>query len=98
MQSIRIIHVRPIEHRWVANIIRAARKDEYLRNSILGLSKSRSYPCVDTKKFPEIDEDGHSGGSFSWSCSLAREALIGQAKIRKHKDGIGYLPFQSIKE
>lgn len=88
-KSARRIHLKPVEYKWVKNILNVAKYDYYVRRDIInnGELNNRTHNILSKNK--SIDADGHSGFSFIWSVAVARDVLLTKSKLKSHEQGVG---------
>jgi hypothetical protein len=74
------------EYRWVNNILKLAKRERSFKYDLIRGEMGR-YSHLLIKQCSEIEKDGHSGYSMSWSLALAGKILRVKSKIRQHESG-----------
>ena len=87
--SSKIIRISKPEFGWVNNMLKIAKKNDYVKRSILSWNPDHG-TYWNLAKLPEIDNDGHTGGTLTWTIALTQQVLKNEAKIRRSGKGYCY--------
>lgn len=88
------LQVNPIEYEWIKNMINALNKrpNYFLANEVFNYKKLM-------KEFPEIESNGHTGGTISWTISVSRHIINNGWDMKPYEKGLSYaLPYPFNKE
>jgi hypothetical protein len=87
----RVISLRPLEYRWVTNILKTIKSNPQIKKSIINGKLDSSTKHI-LEKCPRIDLDDHTDHTLWWSVSMAKIVLKTKSKPRKNNQGAYYRP------
>ena len=88
LTKMQVLHIRPVEYKWIKNILNLSKKNSSFRNNIRKL-KINSYTNRRLASCLEINKDGHTMGTMNWSLRLVSHVLNTRTMLKKCDCGTG---------
>lgn len=91
-----VLAFKPVEYKWVTNMLRAAHQHIEVRKFIVGGSDTNM--ILSHRLSKKLKSNHHSTGSFIWTLNIVKLILRNDMRVIKHKSGAEYEIFPSPRD